>query len=68
MSFEDSVWRHEVEVEKGEQAGERTPGPPRGSGEFWRHPVRWVRWRVDSARKGPYALDFDEWQRSQGRG
>ena len=25
-----------------------------------RHPVRWVRWRRDVHRRGPYAPDFDD--------
>jgi len=32
---------------------------------WFRHPIRYARWRVDVRRRGPYALDFDEWQRSK---
>jgi hypothetical protein len=28
-----------------------------------RHPIAWVRWRIELRRRGPYAPDFNEFRR-----
>ncbi len=31
----------------------------------WRHPIRWIRWRMSHHRGGPYAPDFKEFSTRQ---
>jgi hypothetical protein len=59
LGFRASLWSRAAKgLEEAQGAG--------GSGlKVVRHPIAWVRWRIDLHRRGPYAPTFDDFLAQQ---